>query len=101
MINLGKHSKGEKIMKAFTMIGLVCCLALRAAAAESDWMTDLPKAEAKAKAEKKLVLVVVDFPRKKEQSEELKKSNDELKDKFKIEGFPTVIVLDGEGKQLS
>src|SRR6202040_3071968 len=129
MINLGKHSKGEKIMKAFTMVGLVCCLALRAAAAESDWMTDLPKAEAKAKAEKKLVLmdftgsdwcppckalkknvlsspefekfakdnlvlVEVDFPRSKAQTEELKKANEKLSEKFKIEGYPTVIVLD-------
>ncbi|MDB6108963.1 MAG: trxA [Pedosphaera sp.] len=124
------------MMKTLTMIGLVCWVALQATAAESDWLTDLPKAQAQAKAEKKLVLmdftgsdwcppckalhknvltspefeayaktnlvlVVVDFPRSKEQSEELKKSNEALKDKFNIEGFPTVILLDGNGKQLS
>ena len=40
---------------------LLCCLALgtsllAARAAESAWLTDLPKAQALAKAEKKLVL---------------------------------------------
>jgi thioredoxin-related protein len=124
-------------MKTLTMIGLVCWMAIQAvAAAEPEWLTDLSKAEGRAKAEKKLVLmdftgsdwcppckalhknvltspefeayaktnlvlVLVDFPNSKPQSEELKKSNEELKDKFKIEGFPTVILLDGDGKQLS
>jgi thioredoxin-related protein len=30
----------------------------------------------------------------------VQKANDALAKKFKVEGFPTVIVLDGNGKQL-
>jgi thioredoxin-related protein len=51
-------------------------------------------------AKKNLVSVEVDFPNKKEQSADLKKSNAQLQKKYKIKGFPTVIVLDGEGKQI-
>ena len=98
-------------------------------------MTDLPKAQAKAKAEKKmvfmdfngsdwcppckamrktvlnskefldfakenLVLVDVDFPHGKQQTEELKKANEELSQKYNIEGLPTIIVLSSDGKEL-
>lgn len=105
-------------------------------AAELSWLTDLPSAQAKAKAENKmvlvdftgsdwcppckalyknvlaseefvdyakknLVLVEADFPRSKPQSDELKKANKKLSARFEIEGYPTVIVLDGNGKQLS
>src|SRR5215475_7800483 len=51
-------------------------------------------------AKKNLVLVEVDFPQKKKQSEELKKANTALQEKYKIEGYPTIIVLDGEGKKV-
>ncbi len=51
-------------------------------------------------AKKNLVLVEVDFPQKKKQSTELKKANEALLKKFQVEGFPTLIVLDGEGKKL-
>jgi protein disulfide-isomerase len=51
-------------------------------------------------AKKNLVLVEVDFPRKKQQSEELKKANQALQEKYKIEGYPTIIVLDGNGKKV-
>src|SRR3954465_4955013 len=44
-------------------------------------------------AKKNLVLVEVDFPNKKPQSAELKKANEALQEKYKIEGYPTVIVL--------
>jgi len=109
--------------------------AFQVAAAEGEWMTDLVKAQEKAKAEKKLVLVdftgsdwcppcralhknvfsssefdefakknlvlvEVDFPRKKEQSEQLKKANRELAKKHEIDGYPTVIIFDSNGKQL-
>ena len=104
-------------------------------AADLEWHTDLAKAQAQAKAEKKmvmldftgsdwcgwcirlnkevfstdefaeyakknLVLVEVDFPRKKAQSAEQKKANQALQSKYEIKGYPTLIVLDGEGKQL-
>ncbi len=52
-------------------------------------------------AKDNLGLVMVDFPQGKPQSEELKRSNKELSEKFEIEGFPTVLVLSSEGKQLS
>ncbi len=51
-------------------------------------------------AKENLVLVELDFPRSKEQSGDLKKANQELSKKFGIRGFPTVIVFDGEGKEL-
>jgi protein disulfide-isomerase len=50
-------------------------------------------------ASKSLVLVELDFPRGKEQSEDLKKQNQELADKFGIEGFPTLVLLDSQGKE--
>jgi len=56
--------------------------------------------EFKDYADKNLVLVEVDFPRKKQQSEEQKKANQALQEKYKIEGYPTIIVLDSEGKQI-
>jgi len=110
------------------------CAAL-AIAAEAQWLTDLPKAQEQAKAEKKLVLmdftgsdwcswciqlkkevfktkefadyagknlvlVEVDFPQRKKQSAEQKKANEALSEKFKIDGYPTVVVLDSEGKEI-
>ncbi len=47
-----------------------------------------------------LVLVEVDFPHSKAQSKELKEANAALSEKFKIEGFPTIIVLSADGKEL-
>jgi len=117
-------------------VGLLVAVTLFSAAAEEpQWMTDLPKAQAKAKAEKKvvmldftgsdwcgwciklhkevfskpdfakyakdnLVLVEVDFPQQKKQTEELKKANAALQEKYKIDGYPTIIVLDAEGRKL-
>lgn len=117
-------------------ISLIACWAVSlAGAAELQWLTDLPKAEAKAKSENKLVMmdftgsdwcpwcikldkevfstpefiqyaeknlvpVQVDFPRQKQQSAELKKANQELQKKYNIEGYPTVVVLDKDGKKL-
>lgn len=108
---------------------------LQAGAAELQWMTSLPQAQAKAKtgnklvimdftgsdwcpwcvklnkevfsqpefieyAQKNLVPVEVDFPRKKEQTSDLKQANEKLQQQYKIEGYPTVIVLDSNGKKL-
>jgi len=122
-------------MKKTAMGILACCALLQAGAAELNWLTDLPKAQAKAKSESKLVmldftgsdwcgwciklnkevfskpefaeyadknlvLVEVDFPRSKTQSAELKKANQALQDKYKVEGYPTIIVLNGDGKKV-
>ncbi|MEY2408739.1 MAG: hypothetical protein QOF48_1409 [Verrucomicrobiota bacterium] len=54
-------------------------------------------------AKDNLVLVEVDFPTEKklkQQSAELRKANDALKDKYEANGFPTIVVLNGDGKQV-
>lgn len=104
-------------------------------AADNNWQTDLPKAQAQAAKEKKmvlldftgsdwcgwciklnkevfsqsdfkkyadanLVLVEVDFPARKKLSPEQTKANDALAKKYNIQGYPTIIVLNGEGKKV-
>jgi protein disulfide-isomerase len=54
--------------------------------------------EFKDYANKNLVLVEIDFPRRKAQSAETKKQNAELAERYQIDGFPTLVVLNGEGK---
>ena len=118
------------------MLALLASMAVVAAsAAELNWLTSLPEAQAKAKAEKKLVmidftgsdwcgwcirlnkevfslpefadyaeknlvLVEVDFPNKKAQSKDLKAANEALAKKYGIRGYPTIIVLNSEGKRV-
>ena len=127
--------KRKGIMKKI-VVGLMAAWALfQAGAEELSWMTDLPKAQAKAKSENKLVMmdftgsdwcswcmklnkevfsqpefvayaqknlvpVEVDFPRAKEQSAAQKQANQQLQDQYKIQGYPTIIVLDGTGKKV-
>ena len=116
-----------------TLVACVTALALRAG--ELEWLTDLTRAQALAKSEKKavlidftgsdwcgfcikldkqvfatkefaayakdnLVLVSLDFPRKKEQPAELKATNAKLKSRYEVSGFPTVIMIDSEGRIL-
>ena len=45
-----------------------------------------------------LVLVEIDFPKNKEQSEELKIQNKALAEKYSIRGFPTILLLSPEAK---
>jgi thioredoxin-related protein len=122
-------------MKKIAIMLLACCALLKVSAAEQSWMTDLPKAQAKAKAENKmvlmdftgsdwcgwcikfkkealdtpefadyatknLVLVEVDFPNKKPQSDELKKANKALASKYGVDGYPTFVVLSKDGKEI-
>ena len=51
-------------------------------------------------AKENLVLVEVDFPQGKQQAAALKAQNEKLQSQFKIEGYPTIIVLDSEGKKV-
>jgi thioredoxin-related protein len=51
-------------------------------------------------AKKNLVLVEADFPRKKTLPAELKAANDKLKQQYKVTGFPTLVVLRGDGSKL-
>ena len=50
-------------------------------------------------AKANLVLLMVDFPEKKPLPKPQKKANDALFDKYKIEMYPTVVVLDSKGKK--
>ncbi|MBL8843139.1 MAG: thioredoxin family protein [Planctomycetes bacterium] len=51
-------------------------------------------------ATKNVVLLEVDFPQNKPQSDELKKQNKALQATYKIEGYPTIVFLDGDGKEV-
>ena len=46
------------------------------------------------------MLLEVDFPRMKELSDEQKAANEKLAEQYGIYGFPTVVVLDSNGKTL-
>jgi protein disulfide-isomerase len=59
------------------------------------------KDEFKAYAKENLVLMEVDFPEKKKQTDEVKAQNKKLDKEFKIEGYPTIFLIDAEGKKLS
>ena len=122
-------------MKKIAIYLLTCWAAWQTFAAEGEWLTDLPKAQTKAKAENKmvlmdftgsdwcgwcikfhkevlstpefaeyakkhLVLVELDFPRKKQQPAELKQANTALQAKFQVNSFPTFVVLNAEGKEI-
>ena len=52
-------------------------------------------------AKKNLVLVEADFPQTKELAKEVKAQNAKLQAQYKIEGYPTIIVLDSEGKKVA
>ena len=51
-------------------------------------------------ASKNLVLLELDFPRRKPQSESERKQNEQLAGQYRIEAFPTLVVLNGDGKKL-
>ncbi len=58
------------------------------------------KAEFIEYAKKNLVLVELDFPHKKSQSAGLKAANDKLKAQHQVSGFPTLVVLTPDGKEV-
>jgi len=47
-----------------------------------------------------LVLVELDFPRRKPQSADVKKQNLELAQRYEVLGFPTIVVLNSDGQKL-
>lgn len=51
-------------------------------------------------AAKNLVLVEVDFPNKRPQSDDLKKANKALGQQYKVDGYPTFVVLNKDGKEV-
>jgi protein disulfide-isomerase len=74
----------------------------------SDWCVWCKKLEADtltqpgfaAYAATNLVLLQVDFPNSKPQTEDLKAANQALAKKFKVEGFPTLVVLKPDGTEV-
>lgn len=52
----------------------------------------------KAEAPKKFVLVELDFPNEKKLSEATQKQNNDLQQKYNIPGFPTILLMDAEGR---
>jgi thioredoxin-related protein len=119
-------------MKKLIVVLMSGCVWLQTQAADLTWLTDLPKAQAEAKAENKLVLMdftgsdwcpwcikldketlsqpefadyakknlvlmLLDFPREKPQSDELKKANADLQKKYSVDGFPTLIAIKPDG----
>ena len=52
-------------------------------------------------AEKNLVCVLVDFPRKKKQTGEQKQQNRDLATKYRIQGYPTIIILGPDGEPVA
>lgn len=60
----------------------------------------LSQPEFKEYANKNLVLVEIDFPRSKPQSVDLRKQNQELAMRYQIQGFPTIVVLNGAGRKI-
>jgi thioredoxin-related protein len=124
-------------MKRILLTGVMAVILAGAATAADTvtWLTDLPKAQEQARAEKKLVMldftgsdwcgwciklnkevfsqpdfaayaqtnlvcVEVDFPTKKKLSAEQQKANDALAKKYNVEGYPTIIVLNADGKKV-
>lgn len=74
----------------------------------SDWCppcialekTVFSKPEFAAYATQHLVLLEVDFPRRKKLSAEQQAANENVAGQFGIEGFPTVVLLNASGKPL-
>jgi thioredoxin-related protein len=122
-------------MKKLLIAAMVGCLWLEVQAADLNWSTDLPKAQAQAKIDKKMVLldftgsdwcgwcikfdketlstdkfadyakahlelVTLDFPNKKPQSDALKSANAALQKKYSVDGFPTFVLLNADGKEI-
>jgi len=58
------------------------------------------KKEFKDYAKDKLVLVEVDFPQSKPLPKKKQERHDQLQKEHKVEGFPTVLVFDSEGKEI-
>lgn len=52
-------------------------------------------------ASNNVVLLEVDFPKRTELAPELKKQNYDLKAKYKVKGYPTVLMLTSDGREVA
>jgi disulfide reductase len=57
--------------------------------------------EFKEYADENLILVKVDFPQNIEQSDQTKAYNQSLAQKFDVQGFPTIIIINSQGKPVA
>ena len=51
-------------------------------------------------AEKNVVLLYLDFPRKKQLDAKLTEQNKKLREKYGVRGYPTSLLLDAQGKTI-
>jgi protein disulfide-isomerase len=51
-------------------------------------------------AAKNLVLVELDFPRRKQLSDMVRQQNQQMAEQYQIQGFPTIIVLNSDGQKV-
>jgi len=92
--------------RSFPRIVAVASLLLSHAFAGEGWLVDFEKAKLTAKTESKDILM--DFTGsdwcgwciKKKQTEAVKKQNEDLQKRYGVEGYPTFVLVDGEGKEL-
>jgi protein disulfide-isomerase len=56
--------------------------------------------EFKEWASSNVILLELDYPRSKTQTAEVKAQNQTLKQTYAISGYPTVLILDADGKQI-
>jgi protein disulfide-isomerase len=47
-----------------------------------------------------VILLEVDYPRRKAQADDIKAQNERLKNQFNIDGYPTVVVMNADGKEV-
>jgi thioredoxin-related protein len=52
-------------------------------------------------AKKNLIMVELDFPRKKELPEKEKEQNEKLAKEYEIEGYPTILLLNSKGREVA
>ncbi len=57
--------------------------------------------EFQAYAAKNLIMLELDYPRKKELPAGLKEQNDKLAKEFQVQGFPTVVLMNSRGREVA
>jgi len=57
--------------------------------------------EFKDYAKENLILLEIDFPRNKEQTLEMKQKNAQIRDRFGVRGYPTIVFMDKYQKEIN
>ncbi len=69
------------------------CMVLREKVFESEQFTQWAKS--------RLIFIEVDFPAQKKLSEDVERQNALMKRKYQVDGYPTIVVVNHEGKELA